>query len=49
MGDKVRTLDLYGYDEDCTMVKKYEDEKDDCFDISKAKEIKNQKYVKSDD
>ena len=49
MGDKVRTLDFYGYDEDNTMVKDNEDYKDEVFQVSKAKEIKNEKYVKEDD
>ena len=49
MGDKVRTLDYYGFDYDSTMVKKDENEKDECFDISKLKEIRNEKYVKGDD
>ena len=45
MGDKVRTLDYYGFDYDSTMVKKDENYKDECFQVSKVKEIKNQKYV----
>ena len=49
MGDKVRTLDFYGYDEDNTMVKDNEDYKDEVFQVSKAKEIRNEKYVKEDD
>ena len=49
MGDKVRTLDFYGYDEDGTMVKDNEDYKDEVFQVSKAKEIRNEKYVKEDD
>ena len=49
MGDKVRTLDYYGFDYDSTMVKKDENYKDETFDISKVKEIRNQKYVKEDD
>jgi hypothetical protein len=49
MGNKVRTLDFYGYDEDNTMVKDNEDYKDEVFQVSKAKEIRNEKYVKEDD
>jgi hypothetical protein len=49
MGDKVRTLDFYGYDEDNTMIKDNEDYKDEVFQVSKAKEIRNEKYVKGDD
>ena len=45
MGDKVRTLDYYGFDYDSTMVKKDENYKDECFQVSKAKEIKNEKYI----
>lgn len=45
MGDKVRTLDYYGFDYDSTMVKKDENYKDECFQVSKVKEIKNKKYV----
>ena len=49
MKNKVRTLDLYGFDEDCTMVKDNEDYKDEVFQVSKAKEIKNEKYIKGND
>ena len=49
MGAKVRTLDFYGYDEDSTMVKDNENYKDECFSISKLKEIRNEKYIKEDD
>lgn len=49
MGDKVRTLDYYGFDYDSTMVKKDENYKDETFEISKVQEIKNQKYVIVDD
>lgn len=49
MAEKIRTLDFYGYDEDCTMVKDNENYENECFQISKAKEIRNQKYVKEDE
>jgi len=45
MGNKVRTLDFYGYDEDNTMVK----DNEEIFQVSKAKEIRNEKYIKGDD
>ena len=45
MKDKVRTLEYYGYDYDSTMVKKNENYKDETFQISKVKEIKNKKYT----
>ena len=48
MKDIVRTLGYYGFDDDNTMVKKDENYKDETFEISKVKEIKNMKYVKSD-
>ena len=49
MGDKVRTLDYYGYDYYSTMVKKDENYKDETFEISKAGELINEKYIKNDD
>ena len=47
MKDIVRTLGYYGYDYDSTMVKKDENCKDECFQISKSKEIKNKSCSKS--
>lgn len=49
MKDIVRTLGYYGYDYDSTMVKKDENCKDECFQITKAKEIKNKKYIRPDE
>lgn len=49
MKDIVRTLGYYGYDYDSTMVKKDENWKDECFQISKSKEIKNKKYIRPDE
>lgn len=49
MKDIVRTLGYYGYDYDSTMVKKDENCKDECFQISKSKEIKNKKYIRPDE
>ena len=46
MAKNIRTLDFYGYDYDSTMVKKDENEKDETFNISKVKELKNKKYIK---
>ena len=45
MKKNIRPLEFYGYDYDSTMVKKDENYKDECFQVSKVKEIKNQKYV----
>ena len=45
MGKKLRPLEFYGYDYDSTMVKKNENTKDECFQISKVKELKNNKYI----
>lgn len=45
MGKKLRPLEFYGYDYDSTMVKKDENTKDECFQISKVKELKNKKYI----
>ena len=49
MGKKIRPLEFYGYDYDNTMVKRDENKKDECFHISKVKELKNKKYIKGDD
>ena len=49
MKNLIRTLDYYGYDYDSTMYKNTEDYKDETFDISKVKELKNRKYVKGDE
>jgi hypothetical protein len=49
MGKKLRPLEFYGYDYDSTMVKKDENEKDECFQISKVKELKNKKYIKPEE
>ena len=51
MGDKVRTLEYYGYDYDSTMVKKDENYINETFEISKVADIKNKKYtvVKEDE
>ena len=49
MEKKLRPLEFYGYDYDSTMVKKDENEKDECFQISKVKEIKNKKYIKPEE
>jgi hypothetical protein len=49
MGKKIRPLEFYGYDYDSTLYKKNENYKDETFDISKVKELKNRKYVKEDD
>jgi hypothetical protein len=49
MKDKIRTLDFYGFDGDNTMIKDDENYKDECFSISKLKEIRNEKYIKEDD
>ena len=46
MAKNIRTLDFYGYDYDSTMVKKDDSEKDETFNISKVKELKNKKYIK---
>ena len=45
MGKKLRPLEFYGYDYDSTMVKKDENYKDETFQISKVKELKNKKYI----
>jgi hypothetical protein len=49
MGKKLRPLEFYGYDYDSTMVKKNENTKDECFQISKVKELKNKKYIKPEE
>lgn len=49
MGKKLRPLEFYGYDYDSTMVKKNENKKDECFQISKVKELKNKKYIKPEE
>lgn len=49
MKKNIRTLDFYGFDGDNTMIKDNEDYKDETFQISKAKEIRNEKYIKEDD
>ena len=49
MGKKLRPLEFYGYDYDSTMVKKDENKKDECFQISKVKELKNKKYIKPEE
>ena len=49
MRKKLRPLEFYGYDYDSTMVKKDENEKDECFQISKVKELKNKKYIKPEE
>lgn len=46
MKNKVRTLDFYGFDDDNTMAKHVTDDTKGAFVISRAKEIKNMKYVK---
>ena len=43
MKKKFSPIDFYGYDCDSTMVKNHNNE---CFKISKVKELKNQKYIK---
>lgn len=43
------TLEFYGFDYDSTMVKKDENYKDETFEISKTKEIKNKKYIRPDE
>ena len=49
MGKKVRSLDYYGFDEDNTMVANINDEEEnEIFEISKIKEIRNEKYIKLD-
>ena len=42
-------LGYYQFDPDNTMVKKDENYKDETFEISKVKEIKNKKYVKQEE
>ena len=49
MSKNIRPLEFYGYDYDNTMVKRDENKKDECFHISKVKELKNKKYIKGDD
>ena len=49
MKNLIRTLDYYGYEDDSTMYKKNENYKDETFDISKVKELKNRKYIKEDE
>lgn len=49
MGKKVRTLDYYGFDEDTTMVKTNEEYENETFEISKAKELRNEKYIRIDE
>jgi hypothetical protein len=49
MGKKIRPLEFYGYDYNSTMVKRDENKKDECFQISNTKELKNEKYIKGDD
>jgi len=49
MGKKLRPLEFYGYDYDSTMVKKNENYKDETFQISKVKELKNKKYIKPEE
>ena len=49
MKNIVRTLDYYGYEDDSTLYKKNENKKDETFQISKIKELRNRKYVKGDD
>lgn len=49
MKNIIRTLDYYGYDYDSTLYKKNENYKDETFDISKVKELKNRKYIKEDE
>jgi hypothetical protein len=49
MGKKLRPLEFYGYDYDSTMVKKDENYKDEIFQISKVKELKNKKYIKPEE
>ena len=49
MGKKLRPLEFYGYDYDSTMVKKDENYKDETFQISKVKELKNKKYIKPEE
>ena len=49
MKNIVRTLDFYVYEDDSTLYKKNENKKDETFQISKIKELRNRKYVKGDD
>lgn len=49
MGKKLRPLEFYGYDYDSTMVKKDENYENETFQISKVKELKNEKYIKDND
>jgi hypothetical protein len=48
MKKNIRPLEFYGYDYDSTMVKKDENYKDETFEISKVKELKNNKYINFD-
>ena len=47
MKNLVRNLSYYGYDDDSTMFK--EDSANRIFAISKIKEQKNKKYIKTDE
>jgi len=47
MKNIIRTLDLYGFDGDCTMYK--EDSANKIFAISKVREQKNKKYIREQD
>lgn len=49
MAKNIRTLEFYSFDYDSTMVKKDENYKDETFEISKVKELKNKKYIKPDE
>ena len=49
MGKKIRPLEFYGYDYDSTMEKAFKKDPMGVFAISKAKELKNEKYIKGDD
>lgn len=42
---KLRTLEFYGFSEDNTMFK----DDDKLFPVSEIKELKNRKYIKTDD
>ena len=46
MKKNIRPLEFYGYDYDSTMVKKDENYKDECFQVSKVMEHQNRKYIK---
>lgn len=48
MKKRVRTLDFYGFDDDNTMVKYITEDTKGMFYISKTKEIKNMKYVRTE-